>query len=306
MIAMSFREIPLESVEPYVTDDAYVFQQKFDGTRALFVYDGATLEILGRNGAALKHSAAIQHAAAFEKEMALLFPAGLLSPVSVIFDGEIIPETGVYHVFDLVSLTLSGKAWVRPTDPYAERLRVLNEGLMLSDAVEGTPYNGSRPGCIVPVRSSYSEAEKRHLMEATKSQEGFMVKALSEPYAPGERVRHTVKVKNVKTADVIVTKVSRGRNEAGREVGSIEFAVVCDHPSGKGRCEYCDYTGYRPLGACSAVGKPPVEEFDVIEVAYLWWAGGSLVQPRMRRVREDKVPSDCTLDQLPFYTREVV
>jgi hypothetical protein len=61
-----------------------------------------------------------------------------------------------------------------------------------------------------------------------------------------------------------------------------------------------------PVGACSLIGKPQVSVGDVIEVAYLNWTGSALYQPRMTRVRTDKLPEDCTMAQFRPYSRRVV
>ncbi len=122
-----------------------------------------------------------------------------------------------------------------------------------------------------------------------------MAKQLDSLYEPGKRVKHSVKIKFTKTADVVVTRSTRGRNEAGRETGAFAFAVQ----NAKGEM--------RQMGSCSAIGKPEVKVGDVIELAYLYRAGdGLLVQPRMIKVRADKVPADCTIDQFPTYSKAVL
>ena len=143
-----------------------------------------------------------------------------------------------------------------------------------------------------------------------------MVKDLQAPYEEGKRVKHSVKVKFVKTADVIVTKVTRDRNEAGREVGSFYFGAYREchdttyhNPGATESCPTCMGTGweFKDLGSCSAIGKPETKVGDVIEVAYLYRPdNGALVQPRMMRVRDDKDPIDCTFDQFPTYSKAVL
>lgn len=150
---------------------------------------------------------------------------------------------------------------------------------------------------VIEARSARSEDEKRAILRAVEASngEGVMVKDLDAAYHPGKRVKHSVKVKFVKTADVVVTASSRGRNAAGRETGAFTIAIT-------------DETGALvEVGSTSAIGKAHVEVGDVIEVAYLYMgAGGRLVQPRMMQRRDDKTAADCTAAQFPVYSKEVL
>ena len=104
----------------------------------------------------------------------------------------------------------------------------------------------------------------------------------------------------------------RRRNDAGREVGSIEFGVMAPFEGEMTVDQQQAVTLLRrlpilPVGRCSVIGKPHVEPGDVIEVAYLYRAAtGGLIQPRMTRIRHDKSPRECGIDQFVSYSREIV
>lgn len=269
-----------EHADALLDNDGWVLEQKMDGARALArVEEDGTVTWLNSSGGPMKFAAAALHLDRLTAEILALVdsPAGQGLPLPMYFDGELIPGTGEYHIFDLV--------WPGHEDmAYAVRrgwLRVLF----------------ARRTTLVPslsvVRSVYNE-EKREVAAALREAnvEGYVLKNLGHPYLPGQRSKEQIKVKFVKTADVVVTKVERGRNEAGREVGNIEFGVY--HEDGT----------LLPVGTCSAIGKPHVEPGDVIEVAYLYRDDkGGLIQPRMVRVREDKPARSCEFDQFPRYSR---
>ncbi len=286
-LTMNFSEVSISDVETYLTDPRFAVEQKVDGTRALVVIttgdDGIPFfRFLGRRGTALTHAAAMLHFAKIESALAGCFTR----PGETVLDGEIMFDQGRFVIFDLPHMEIAGHHWTSTDRPYSHRretLEVLRSCLGDSEVIVIAP-------------SATTEADKRASLAAVEQShgEGVMVKDLDAAYHPGKRVKHSVKVKFVKTADVVVTATSRGRNDAGRETGSFEIAVWSE-----GVLEV--------VGATSAIGKAAVEVGDVIEVAYLYMgAGGRLVQPRMLRVRDDKASEDCTPEQFPLYSKALV
>jgi ATP-dependent DNA ligase len=286
-LTMNYSEVTLSDVESAIADSNVAMEQKVDGTRSLVVVrsnggDEVRVQFLGRGGTALTHAAAKVH---FPTIAEVLIPNFTLEGEAVL-DGEILFDQGRYVIFDLPYLRIKDTEMVRPTDAYRTRRQFLG------------PLTGfMNPEVVSANRTEWTEEGKRALFESARlnGSEGVMLKDLDSPYEPGKRAKHSRKVKFVKTADVVVTGSTRGRNEAGRETGAFSFAAY-------------DGTGsLKSLGSCSAIGKPQVEVGDVIEVAYLYRAlTGGLVQPRMLKVRTDKRPEDCTLDQFPLYSKEVL
>lgn len=283
--AMTFASSKVEDVEGLMADDTLALEQKYDGTRSLCVVtrdvDGIDFQFLARNGAPLKHTAATQWIEDIERAMRDAFPVH----GEYVLDGEIMIDSGAYILFDLPYVEQEGTVKVAPEMPYRERR------LRLAHLAEGF---------YAPVQVGHmalTADEKSLLFKSVMDQfgEGVMAKSLISPYVEGKRVKHSLKVKFVKTADVVVMDVRRSRNEEGREIGSIKFGV------------YDDEGVLRPLGKCSPIGKPHCEPGDVIEVRYLYrQAGGALVQPTMLQVREDRTPESCGYDQFADYSKAIV
>ena len=285
MKGMLFTEINPELIDRYIEDDEWVMEQKLDGTRVIAMVTQSGAKFLQRGGHLLKHTAATQHLDAILPELTGLAREMGISAMTL--DGELLTGPGTYHLFDVVHVINehSGKEAVTP--PMAQYLR----RTMLDIFAKYLP--GPR---VNVVRQATTWREKQEMWEAANRAgiEGVMLKRYNAPYQPGERVNHGLKVKLVKSADVIVTGVNRGRTAQGRETGNITFGVFT--PLGT----------VEEIGRCSVIGKPHVEPGDVIEVAYLYWTGGTTYQPRMVRVREDKNPEDCGISQFPTYSRELV
>lgn len=298
--AMTFAEVSdAETIELMLRDESYVVEQKMDGVRVLAHlgpgWDGPVFS--QRDGKPVKFAAAAQHLRRVHAHLPEL-------PFRAVVDGELIIATGEYRVFD----------FFLPHDPH------LNYGARRTQLARRIPEN--EVVSLVPIAIG-QEAKRDLLRRVTEGGgEGVMFKNLMSGYQPGVRVPPFVacKYKLVKDADVFVTSMFRGRNEAGREVGSCGFAVRVDREyvashSGKyiatgdaltGEIDW-NYPVWLPMGACSLIGKPQVKVGDVITVSYLYRAeNGALIQPRLVRVRTDKRPEDCTLEQFPAYTREVL
>jgi ATP-dependent DNA ligase len=303
--AMTFASAKINDVEKLIEDDTLALEQKYDGTRAVCVVtrdvEGLDIQFLARNGAPLKHTAATQWIPDLERAMRDGFPHF----GQTVLDGEIMIDSGAYILFDMPYAKREDHEFVLPSMPYLDRrsaLAVVAEGLYSPVSLGGMALTAD---------------EKRLLFKSVMDQngEGVMAKSLVSPYVEGKRVKHSLKVKFVKTADVVVMSVRRGRNDEGREIGSIEFGVyrechdtVYHSPGATETCPNCD-GGFvlERLGKCSPIGKPHCEPGDVIEVRYLYrQAGGALVQPTMLTVREDREPKSCGYDQFADYSKAIV
>jgi bifunctional non-homologous end joining protein LigD len=293
---MSYTEAPVANVEQYINDPEWVFEQKLDGTRCLAVVTSTHVRFLQRSGKELTHAAAALH---FEKIREGLKPIQdrLRDGDEVVLDGEIMFDVGRYYVYDLPFANIGpGKI-----NPFPGGLisglgnnwsgRVMWLELLFAYLV---PEND----VVKTVNTAFTALDKARLFKRVTDSngEGVVAKNVNGIYQPGKRVKDILKFKLIKTVDCVVTKSTRGRNEAGRETGAFYIAV------------YDEATGQRvPLGSTSAIGKEDAKEGDVIEVAYLSYAkGGSLVQPRMLKIRTDKRAEECFTDQLITTSKEVV
>jgi ATP-dependent DNA ligase len=276
--AMKYEEAGGERIDALLADPNWVAEQKMDGTRGLVVIGPKGIWWPGRGGrGALAHTAATQHLPAIN---AVLRRAteGLGDDFELVLDGEIMTHTGQYRLFDLPYLRVGEQQMILPGHPFSQRRTTL-ETFMRA-------VGDSR---VELIRQASTTQDKVALLEAVRAigAEGIVLKNLDGRYEPGRRVRHQLKFKLVKTVDVVVLTRRASPN-------SIQFGV------------YDGGAEPRLVGGCSMIGKEEVQPGDVVEVAYLYFTGSSVYQPRMVRRRFDKMPRDCTMDQLGAYSRAVV
>lgn len=289
--AMKYTDADEAQWPSFVADDAWVAEQKMDGTRVLAVVTDAGVAFLAGDGKTpIKHTAAMQHFDRIERNLMRWFNPTFDDVMCI--DGELLIRTGQLFAFDLPYATRGGRPVCGPETIYIHRKAALT-GLLWS----------MRDDWIVHVvRSASTTLAKTDMLLAAERAgvEGLVFKRKDGLYEPGIRSKNVQKAKFVKTADVVVLDVNRGFNDAGREVGNITFGFFTDHG-------WQDPPEPRVIGKCSAIGKPQVEAGDVIEIAYLYRdETGGLVQPRMRRIREDKDWRECDESQFPSYSREAI
>lgn len=191
------------------------------------------------------------------------------------FDGELID--GIFVVFDLPLVP----QLITPNDRYFERRKVLDQVFtMWSDpAVQKLPW-------------SLSVEEKTLLLVAVKAMngEGLMLKKLDSVYYPGRRSFSTLKCKFTADIDCVVMELGRG-GKANMVLGVYRDGELVE------------------VGDCGALtgDGPKVKVGDVVCVTYLYaTTDNRLFQPTMPKIRTDKLPEQCTFDQLKYTSRTVV
>jgi bifunctional non-homologous end joining protein LigD len=118
------------------------------------------------------------------------------------------------------------------------------------------------------------------LAKKAEKAEGVCFKKLDAPYKPGKNGQH-LKLKFWKSLDCVVM----GPNTEGHN--SVEVGLY----NKQGRLQ-------RICGV-SLNGKEAVRIGDVIEIDYLYGTAKlEVVQPNLVRVRDDKRPEQCTIDQI--------
>jgi bifunctional non-homologous end joining protein LigD len=296
-------------------DDAYGWELKWDGVRAVAYVDDAGVRLLSRN----------------DKDMARSYPeiAALAGMVDepVILDGEIValrdgrPDFGLlqsrmhvqrptdilirsipvrYYVFDL--LHRGDRSLLR--EPYTTRREALGELGLDREPVHTPPW--WRGG---------GEAVRAAGIE--QGLEGVMGKPLGSPYFPGRR-GPWIKVKNVRHQEVIVAGWTPGEGRRADMIGSLVLGVHDDHGLryvgnvGTGFTEAAlnDLTArLRPLArdtnpfdttVPTAVERAAswVEPELVGEVAFAEWTGdGYLRHPSWRGLRPDEQPEQVRREE---------
>ena len=264
-------------VGPFLADDAWVAEQKFDGSRCLIIITPDAVEFHGRKGKPLAHSASKVHFDALRAAVAPIQAAEGL--VELVIDGELVHYHGQYHAFDLPTARFTTGEVVTPDSTLDERRRALEHiGSLITEPK------------IEVVYQARTTAEKQALAEAILDNncEGLVVKERTSTYAQGKRTSSGLKAKTYKSCDVVCI----ARNE--KSDASAAFAMY-------------DGDELRRVGSCSMIGKPDWQPGEVGEVKYLY-AGSALIlyQPTLLRVRDDKDPRDCTIDQLVPTSRKAV
>ncbi len=296
-------------------DEAWAFETKFDGVRAIAYVHSGSLKLLSRNDADVT--------AAYPELAGLADAVGGLDAV---LDGEIVAldSTGrvsfealqprmhlrdhrqiqrlanqspvSYRVFDL--LALDGHPTVAL--PYIQRRELL----------ESLDLNGSHWQTPPAHRGDGAQALAQAIRDGI---EGVVAKRLDSRYLPGRRSPAWVKVKNIRTQEVVVGGWRPGQGARADTIGSLLLGI----PVGNG-LQYVGQVGtgftrealvdlQRQLGSRTRstspfVGTLPGREAKdarwvtprlVGEVAFTEWTrDGRLRHPAWRGLRPDKGPDE--------------
>jgi ATP-dependent DNA ligase len=266
MKTMTFHTATVNDLRTAIASEDFAIEPKLDGIRAMAVIDDGKVQLLNRHGKVLASSQVNWCRGSIEAKLERDFPSGYW-----ILDGEIMPADGTFWVFDLV------QAPGVCNEDYAFRYR----RDALEHLAELLAWENDPKPIIHIVSHAVSEAGKGALVAMIMADggEGVMIKSLKSPYA-GRRVRHSLKWKITKTADVVVT----ARNTDGKCNASLG---VFD--SGK----------LVNVGDVSMIGRPDVPVGTVLEVKFLYVTEGTrLYQPRVVGVRYDKTGGECEMHQL--------
>ena len=177
---------PVEDPEEYITNDAWLAQEKYDGERRMIVSD-KDIKGLNRKGQQVQLPDNIS--TSIKKEM--------------ILDGEIIGD--IEYVFDILSLEGEDLTGL----PCIERIAVLNSNLKLGKG-------------IIVVETAYTTEEKRAMYHRVKNAkgEGVVFKMKNSPYVAGRpnSLGSQIKFKFYKTATFIVKNMTAGKRSVGLEL----------------------------------------------------------------------------------------
>jgi bifunctional non-homologous end joining protein LigD len=208
-------------------DEAWAYEMKWDGVRAVVHVDGGRATAWSRNDLDITDSYPELRAmaesmgstqAVLDGELVALDAAGrpsferLQQRMHVSNAGQLrrlvrsVPVS--YFVFDL--LHLDGRSLL--SQPYRERREAL-ESLGLSGPSWQTPPSWTGGGAAV-----LGAAREQHL-------EGVVAKQLESTYQPGARSRNWLKVKNLRTQEVLVAGWRPGQGRRGGGIGSLLLAI---------------------------------------------------------------------------------
>jgi bifunctional non-homologous end joining protein LigD len=286
-----------------VSGPEWVYEEKYDGIRALAYRDGDRVRVLSRTGQDL--TAGVPN---------IVEALRGLSDDDFVLDGELVvfDKTGVsrfqllqrrrdprlrvmYVVFDC----LRSQGRDLPRRPLEERRKRVLELIP------------ARSGPLMPSRRLPRHGEKALATARAKGWEGIIVKLATSPYEPGVRSRAWLKVKVRGEAEFVIGGYTPPQGSRA-ELGAL---LVGLYDRGKLRFTGKVGTGYTQdtlldLGAklkrlrtdACPFDPPPrvpdavwVQPRLVAQIAYAeWTADGKLRQPAFLGLRTDKKPEECT------------
>lgn len=266
VIPMLANEVPVAQLIDIIQNPMWQLEQKADGRRALIHVGDRSLTVRNRYGEPAR------------LDLPPLVRRALLSGQGgdLWLDGEIVGE--VFHVFDLPR----AGGCVTEVQPLTFRRQVL-ENLVAT----------WQPGPAVRlVDVAYDSDAKTQLVARVDAAggEGVVAKKTGSTYQGGHS-DDWLKVKFTRDVDCVVKEVGRD--------GKHNLVLELHGPDGP--VEVGEVTALAGDGAVVKVG-------DVVTVKYQHAShtSGKLVQPTMPRIRTDKRPAECTIDQLVVSNRRVL
>jgi bifunctional non-homologous end joining protein LigD len=314
---MTFRRykpmLAKEAKAPF-TDADWIFEVKWDGFRAI-AYVDAELNVRSRNQkelldnfSELQELRQLAHNVVLDGEIivltegkvdfqALLERGKATSPRDVALKTARLPVA--YVIFDI--LEKDGKPLLDL--PLVERKRILKESVKEGEHV---------------LLSEYIEEKGEAYYEAVleKGLEGVMAKKKNSHYEPGIRSGDWLKIKKIRTCDCVIFGYTQGTGARKSTFGALLLGLYSEQ-------EQATYVGKVGTGFSQKTLEELSEKFQklitdnapfelgigekatwlkpelVCEIAYqVVTKDGRLRMPRFLRLRDDKKPGDCKVDQL--------
>lgn len=325
-IAMEARQ-----VDELPRGDGWQYEPKWDGFRCVASRDGAKVELMGRSGKSL--------ARYFPEIVAALAELGI---TRFVFDGELVIPVGKVLSFDALQMRLHPAASrIRKLSIETPAILIVFDLLRAPDAeLADRPLSVRRKALeklfgrladaphlrLSPATTRRAEASRWLSRAGGGALDGVVAKRLDEPYRAGERAM--LKIKCLRTADCVVGGFRYATGS--RQVGSLLLGLYDE----QGRLDHVGFTS-----AISAAERPaltrklqklrggpgftgdapggpsrwstersgewePLRPRLVVEVQYDHVTGQRFRHgTRFVRWRPDKLPQQCTMEQLQAEAR---
>ncbi len=326
-IAPPFPPMEAENVADIPAGAGWQYEPKWDGFRCLVFRDGDSVELQSKSG---------QPLARYFPELVGLF-SGLRAPRFVL-DGEIvIPVDGALSFDDLLLRIHPAESRVRklaaetPAVFIAFDLLADEKGRsLLAEPLEkrrslletfAAKYFDAAKGVELSPATGDLAAARKWLDASGVALDGIVAKRLDEPYRSGERAMRKVKLH--RTADCVVggfRYASKGKVIGSfllglyDEDGLLHHVGFCSSFTARQRADWTPklealrkapgFTGRAPGGpsrwSTERSGEwEPLDPRLVVEVAYDHFSQDRFRHgTKLLRVRPDKAPQQCTMDQV--------
>jgi bifunctional non-homologous end joining protein LigD len=301
------------------SDAGWAYEIKWDGVRALTFIDGGRIRMRSRN----------------DKDLSTCFPefreiGEVMGARHCLLDGEIVvmgdegmPDFGrLQHRLHLASANaIKKQAAASPASYVIFDLLHLDGSSLLS-----LPYDERRKhledlhlsGSSFSTADSFREVKGDDILRATKEAglEGVIAKLRKSPYVPGKRSDSWIKIKNVRTQEVVVGGWTEGGGSRSGSIGALLLGVPTT-----GGLRYVGKVGtgfsaedrrylMELLAPAARTKSSFVPASDVKEPAAHfvqpklvgevrfgeWTAARHLRHPAWRGLRQDKAPADVVLE----------
>ena len=310
-----YRPMLAKVADKAFTDKDWIFEIKWDGFRAISYID-QTLSVKSRNGKELKHNfPELAELTLLAKNLvvdgeivvmnqgkpdfqALLERGQAVSTREIERRAEEAPAT--YVVFDVLEKDEQPLTKL----PLIERKKILKDSLtegknvLLSDFIE-------------------EKGEAYYRLVVDKGLEGVIAKRKDSPYEEGLRTGSWLKIKELKTCDCVAFGYRIGEKSRGKTFGSLVLGLYNREGNpvyvgnvGTGFTEHMLGLLMDKFEKLKTVSQAP---FAVEEQEKVTWLEPKLVceviyqcvtrerrlrMPRFKSLRDDKLPKECSLDQL--------
>ncbi|HUU76215.1 MAG TPA: non-homologous end-joining DNA ligase [Methanoregulaceae archaeon] len=298
------------------SDQHWIYEPKFDGTRCIAHISGDEVFLQNRRMAGITgrypeiidgFSTAVEKDCVLDGEIVILkqgrtdFPSlqsreGKIDPFRIKLMSRALPAT--FIVFDIL---YRGKKSLMKS-PLSDRLEVLKESLHANERVE-------------ICRHISGEGELYFQASVSMGMEGVIAKKRDSLYYPGKRSHEWLKFKNVKGYDMVIAGYTRGKGMRRNLFGALILGVYDNSGdlvyagkvgSGFSVYEMEDLLKRLRILSVSPLKETPIErditwvspdlaiEVKALEVT----SNKKLRAPVFLRIKHDKPPAECGLDQL--------
>lgn len=249
------------SADRLIRNDNWWASQKVDGHRLIVKVTPKQVRYINRNGDRYQHPVGTAVKQFFSNST-------LWADKRWVFDGEYLPDTDTYWVFDIIESPFTNADTI-----YSERFQLLRR---IFTRV------GNDNVRVLPVHSNQDDKAQLLLDVHQNGGEGIMFRHVLSTYTHG-RTDTLLKFKFTATADVEVVELRpEGRRSVSMQVYDNDGTPV-------------------PVGTVMVTDRmlDVLNPGDVIEVRYMYrGAQGKLYSPAFLRRRTDKPANQCSVDQL--------